>query len=133
VSGTGSTIAKYCAIVGGICLLIAGITGMAAMDTVRSVVEEKLGIHDTNIHTIFIALILIASLGGIAVIVGGFLIGGSLVRTGKLLIALGAGIGLLGLIIAFLISYYNGNPTLRIGSGLGFTGVILSIVARILA
>jgi len=128
----GSTIAKYCAIVGGVLLLIAGITGLAAMETIKNFVENTLHIQSSTVNLIFMVLVFIAALGGIAVIIGGFLIGGSLVRTGKFLIALGAGIGLIGLIIGIAIAYYQGG-TLQIGSGVGFFGVILSIVARILA
>ena len=48
---------------------------------------------------ILTVLVYIASLGGIAVIIGGILIAMSRISTGKFVIGLGAGIGLIGLII----------------------------------
>lgn len=82
---------------------------------------------------IFVILIFIASLGGISVIIGGLLIGSNKVKTGKLIIALGAGLGLIGLIVSIIIGITEGSFTLNSLITLGAIGLILSIVARMMA
>jgi len=89
-----------------------------------------------TVELVLTILFYIASLGGVAVIIGGVLIGLSRIRIGKFVIGLGAGVGFFGLIIMLVEAY-------MIGGVLGFTqiltyvsqsiawiGVIMSIVAR---
>ena len=78
-------------------------------------------------------LIFIASLGGITVITGGLLIGKKKVGTGKFLIALGAGLGIIGLIISIYVGYTEGSLTIGSFFSIGAIGLILSITARIMA
>ena len=59
--------------------------------------------------TIFNVLIFIAALGGISVIIGGLLIL-HLPRTGKLLVMLGAGLGLFGFMLPMSLAWYQGIP-----------------------
>ena len=120
------------AIVAGILLLIAGISGLAMWESIKDFVTAHI-VDNSIIQIVFAILIFIASLGGIAVIIGGLLIGKNKVRTGKLVIALGAGLGLIGLLFSIIIAYIEGN--LAIGSffSIGAIGLILSIVARIIA
>ena len=127
------TTAKYCAIVGGILLLIAGITGAATMQKIKEFVETELDIHDSTVNLIFLILIAIAALGGIAVIIGGIFIGKGLKRTGKILILIGVGVSIIGLIITLLIMLTHASTALQIGSSVGFIGILLSILARLLA
>jgi hypothetical protein len=81
-------------------------------------------------------LLYIASLGGIAVIVGGLLIAVNRIGTGKFVIGLGAGVGLFGLIILFVEAYLAGGVAALteiltlISQSIAWIGVILSIVAR---
>jgi hypothetical protein len=85
---------------------------------------------------VFWILIFIAALGGIAVIIGGILIYKSIVVGGKIIIALGAGIGIIGLIIALIMSVYRGEGSEFISwlttSFLGI-GLILSLISRYVA
>jgi hypothetical protein len=120
------------AIVAGILLLIAGVSGLATWETIKDFVTTHV-IDNAIVQIIFVILIFIASLGGIAVIIGGLLIGKNKVRTGKFVIALGAGLGLIGLIVSLVIAIVEGSFTLSSFLSIGAIGVILSIVARIVA
>jgi hypothetical protein len=129
--GKNSTAMKI-AIFAGILLLISGINGIAAWETIKNFVISTIADHFI-IQVIFAILLFIASLGGISVIAGGLLIGKGKVGTGKFLISLGAGLGLIGLIIAIYIGYTEGNLTIGSFFSIGVIGLILSIVARLLA
>lgn len=120
------------AIVAGILLLIAGVSGLATWETIKDFVTTHV-MDNTVIQIIFAILISIASLGGIAVIAGGLLIGKNKIGTGKLLITLGAGLGLIGLIFSIIVAYSEKNLTLGSFFSIGAIGLILSIVARVIA
>ena len=120
------------AIIAGILLLISGISGLATWETIKDFVTTNI-IDNTFVQIIFTFLIFIASLGGISVIAGGLLIGKNKIGTGKLLISLGAGLGLIGLIFSIIVAYTEGNLTLGSFFSIGAIGLILSIVARAIA
>ena len=120
------------AIVAGLLLLIEGISGFATWTTIKEFVTDNVTDNEIVLY-IFVILIFIASLGGIAVIIGGLLIGTNKVKTGKIIIALGAGLGLIGLIVSIIIGITEGNFTLNSLITLGAIGLILSIIARMLA
>lgn len=90
-------------------------------------------IDNSRVQIVFAFLIFIASLGGIAVIAGGLLIGKNKIGTGKFLITLGAGLGLIGLIFSIAVAYTERNLTLGSFFSIGTIGLILSIIARIIA
>ena len=54
-------------------------------------------------------------------------------KTGKFIIALGAGLGLIGLIVSIIIGLTEGSFTLNSLITIGAIGLILSIVARMMA
>jgi hypothetical protein len=120
------------AIVAGLLLLIEGISGFATWTTIKEFVSDNVTDNEIVMY-IFVILIFIASLGGISVIIGGLLIGKNKVRTGKFIIALGAGLGLIGLIVSIIVGLTEGNLTLNTLISLGAIGLILSIVARMMA
>jgi hypothetical protein len=119
------------AVVAGILLLIAGVNGLATWENIKTFVVENIA-DNYIIQVIFAILIFIASLGGISVIIGGILIGKEKIRTGKFLISLGAGLGLLGLIFTVIVSLYEGSFTMTTFFSIGAVGLILSIVARLM-
>jgi len=124
--------AMIIAIIAGVLLLLAGMSGVAVWETIKDFVIEN--ITDNNIvQYVFTILIFIASLGGIAVIIGGILISKNKIRTGKLFISLGAGLGLIGLIFSIIVAYLEENLTMGSFLSIGTIGLILSIVARIIA
>jgi hypothetical protein len=119
------------AIVAGVLLLVAGLSGLAAWEDIRTYVTDNMGDNEA-IQYVFVVLILIASLGGIAVIVGGLLIGKDKVGLGKFLITLGAGLGLIGFIISLVVGIMAGSLVIGGFLGIGAIGLILSIVARMM-
>jgi len=120
------------AIVAGLLLLLEGISGFATWATIKEFVTDNVTDNEIAIY-IFVILIFIASLGGISVIIGGLLIGKNKVKTGKFIIALGAGLGLIGLIVSIIIGLTEGSFILNSLITLGAIGLILSIVARMMA
>lgn len=123
----------YLAIVAGILLLGIGVTGAATWGTIRNFVVTFLG-DNWAIILLFQVLIIIASLGGVAVICGGILIGVGRTSVGKLLIGLGTGTGLIGLILAIVLpGLQQGGMKLALGTSSGIVGIILSILARMIA
>ena len=65
--------AMYVAIIAGIFLLVAGVSGFATWDTIKDFVTSNI-IDNSIVQIVFAVLIFIASLGGISVIAGGILI-----------------------------------------------------------
>lgn len=91
----------------------------------------------SEVITLLLSILLyIASLGGIAVIIGGLLIAVNRIGTGKFVIGLGAGVGLIGLIIMLVEAYLAGGIAALteiltlISQSIAWIGVILSIIAR---
>jgi hypothetical protein len=86
------------------------------------------------------ALTVIASLGGVAVIVGGIMVLGDRVTSGKLFIGLGAGVGILGIILGLATGLAQGwglvasaLAVFATGQTIGWIGIFLSIFARFAA
>ena len=75
-------------------------------------------------------MIFVAALGGIAVILGGILISKEKIRLGKFSISLGAGMGLLGLIISIIVAISENSLLISGFFSVGGVGLILSIYAR---
>jgi hypothetical protein len=124
--------AMMVAIVGGILLLISGTSGAAAWESVKNFVVDNVTDNE-SVQIVFAILIMIASFGGIVVILGGILIGKDKVLAGKILIALGAGLGLIGLIIALIIATAEKDLTIGGLLSIGGVGVILSVIATVMA
>lgn len=120
------------AIVAGILLLIAGVSGLATWETIKEFVTTHIA-DNIIVQIVFAILIFIASLGGIAVIIGGVLIGKKKVGTGKFIIALGAGLGIIGLLVSIVVAYAEGDFIIGSFFSIGAIGLILSIFARVLA
>ena len=94
----------------------------------------------TNVLYKYFLLILqnIAALGGIAVIIGAILFTTNRVGTGKFVVGLGAGMGIIGLIILIYNMYMAmGFDALlelfnMLSNSMGMLGVVLTIIGRIL-
>lgn len=120
------------AVVGGICLLLAGVTGLATWSAIAQIIRNHIT-TDLTSALVLGALVAIASLGGLAVIAGGLLIGRGSVGTGKALIALGAGVGLIGFILSLVLWVCGRESFIAGGSVAGLLGIVLSIAARKIA
>jgi hypothetical protein len=134
---TRNKIAGTLAIVGGLLILLGGGTGMVGLLLeLQDIVDNLMGGSNETIEKIFMGLIYIAALGGIAVIIGGVLVYKNVVIIGKIIIILGTGIGIIGLIIALVMSIYSQETSELIKwlttSFLGI-GVVLSLISQNLA
>lgn len=120
------------AIVAGTLLLVAGMSGVAAWEAIKTFVTTCI-IDNIAVQIVFAILIFIASLGGISVIIGGLLIGKNKVRTGKFTISLGVGMGLIGLMVSIVVAVVTNSLIIGEFMSVGGIGLILSIVARVVA
>ena len=123
--------AMIIAIFAGILLLISGFSGLATWETIRDFVTTNI-VNNYVVQIIFAILIFIASLGGLSVIIGGLLIGRKKIRTGKLFISFGAGLGLIGLIVSIIVAVMENSYTIGSFFSVGAIGLILSIIARLM-
>lgn len=121
-------------------MLYAGISGSVGIwaDILLFAATYAPAIADIVAY-ILIILVNIASLGGIAVIVGGYMLTTNRFGTGKFVIGIAAGMGLIGLLIMIGEMYlaigvdaffqiYN-----LIANSTGLLGVVLTIVGRTIA
>ena len=120
----------------GILLLLKGIAGPTeAYSWLLNYLNSGI-IPDQTVQSIvtttLLILIFISSLGGIAVIAGGFLVWKNHVSIGKLLISLGAGVGFFWVIFLVFTLASTGGLFSQY-SGIGLTGLILAFIARLLA
>ena len=135
---TNNEQARLIAIIGGILMLLAVITGAATWAALGALIVEVTGSNDMKLP--FQILALIGSLGGLVIILGGLIIHGKYikmkkdkrVKVGKLFITLGAGMGIIGLIIFLVLALFSTDPADSIfgAIGFGFVGLILTIIAR---
>ena len=125
------------ALIGGILLFQVGWVGSIGFIADIAVYAETYFPAASEIIALILTILLyIASLGGIAVIIGGLLIAASRIRLAKFVIGLGAGVGLIGLIFMLVEAYLAGGVAALteiltlISQSIAWIGVILSIVAR---
>jgi hypothetical protein len=127
------------ALVGGILLWIAGATGSVGIaGTITQILASipELAPFVDLLNLIYYILLVLAGLGGITVVGGGWLLTIDRVGTGKFLIGIGAGMGLISLLIQIAQNVY----TLGAGAALDLfmatamttvgAGILLSIAAR---
>jgi hypothetical protein len=132
------SIACALAIVAGVFLVLSGIHGptetyQLIIDQLPNFISDQQVLQVVN--TLMLVLIAISLAGGFAVIGGGILILLNRVGTGKLVISLGLGVGLLWLIVlvAALITTQQVAGVIAEYSSIGWAGIILAIAARIVA
>lgn len=127
------------ALVGGILLWIAGATGSVGIaGTITEILASipELTPFVDVLNLIYYILLLLAGLGGITVIGGGWLMTTNRLGTGKFLIGIGAGMGLVSLIIQIAQNVYTvgAGAALDIFMATAMTttgvGIILSIIGR---
>jgi hypothetical protein len=122
----------------GILLLVSGIRGPTGtyqllQQELPKVTQNQQVLQIANIiATIFIA---IALAGGVSVLAGAILIYKNHIRTAKLLIGLGAGVGIPWLIMLAISLITTGQLAAVIAqhSSIGWIGVILAFAARTIA
>ena len=128
---TNNEKAGVIAMVGGVLMLVAGLTGAAAWENIGELAQDLVG--NDSLNLVFQVLVVLGGLGGLIVILGGLLFRKKdKVKFGKALIAIGAGFGLIGLAIFILLALMGEEmiATLVGVLGIGFAGLVLSIAAR---
>ena len=131
-------IAIALAAIAGILLLTSGISGPTGtyqllQQELPKVTQNQQVLQIVNI--IAAILIAISLAGGVSVLAGAFLIYKNHVRTAKLLIGLGAGVGIPWLIMLAVSLITTGQVAAVVAqhSSLGWIGVILAFAARTVA
>jgi hypothetical protein len=128
-------------IVGGILMILSSLVGsISFFETLFSLIKAEVGEDVAKVISVIIQILgYIAMGGGISVIIGALLVALDHYRLGKFIISLGAGLGLIGLIIAFITGLIQGTivedvegmvSEITHGS-YGFIGIILTIIARL--
>jgi hypothetical protein len=130
------------ALIGGILLWIAGATGSVGIaGTITQIIASipELAPFVDILNLIYYILLILAGLGGITVIGGGALMTTNRVGTGKFLIGIGAGMGLISLIIQIAQNIYTFGAGVALDLFLATAmttvgaGILISIAARRLA
>jgi len=131
-------IAGFLCIVGGALLVVAGTIGMKPLlEEILKYIQPAVDASPI-LATIFRVLIFVAALGGISVIIGGLLTF-YVPRIGRLLVMLGAGLGLLGFMIPMSLAWHQGIPINELFKGyvsptVGYVlGIMLTIIGRLIA
>jgi len=115
-------------IISGIFLILSGTNGVSFLTTFSEFILRYFNIQVIKI--IFTLLIIIASFGGIAVILGGFLIYKKKIRVGRFIIAIGTGAGLVSLLLNFLIVIITKGIPINWFLSFSTLGIIFSVLAR---
>lgn len=128
------------AVIAGILLIVSRTTGgLGFYETVLNYISAQFGgTVAVVISYVLWALSILASLGGIAVIIGGILIYRSRATTGRFVISIGAGMGIIGLLVEIGSAALQGWTSLvglmlAMTQSLSWIGILLSIAASLLA
>ena len=124
------------ALIGGIILIIQGVTGSIGFFAYILLLGVEFAELVPLLNAIVWILTIIALSGGVGAIVGGYLLTTQRIGTGKFIIGIAVGMGLISLIITLIqLVWFSGATAawdfLVISSqSLSFIGVILTILAR---
>ncbi|MHA1377208.1 MAG: hypothetical protein ACTSRG_02390 [Candidatus Helarchaeota archaeon] len=127
-------------IIGGILMILSGTVGsIGFFGTILNYLKTWAPQIAPVLEIVMTIFTVIATGGGVSVILGALICSGDNYGLGKFVIGLGAGMGLFGLIISLITSIYGGTIATDaiailndiIHGSYGFIGVILTIIARI--
>lgn len=125
-------------ILAGMLLIVSGTSGptgiyLLVLQELPRFTQDALIL--TTVSIIALVLILLSSLGGFAVILGGYFIYKDHIGIGRLTIGLGAGIGIpwLLFILFTVMATQEVSAVIAQHSIVGWTGIILSFIARSIA
>ncbi len=115
--------------VAGVLLVISGVTGVATWSNMGDLAREHIADNDI-VEWVFRVLMFLGALGGFLVMAGAFLIGTERIDTGRLLITVGVGTGLIGTIMLFWNWYDEQPEVVTVGFLFGLVGILLSVISR---
>lgn len=124
-----NTQAALLAVIAGVLLLIVGYTGVAGVDHFFELLESWFGPQPALLllSRIFGG---IAALGGVAVLIGAYFLATNSVRTGRILIVLGSGMGLLTLLLFLARNLASEDFSYLLAVLPAILGVVLGIAAQ---
>lgn len=133
-----SIVGGILAVIGGVLILQSGVGTRSFLLTVISVSEQKFGgslpgIAKSLINLVIIALGSLISLGGVLVILGGVLVLLKHRFSGKILVALGGGMGFLGIAISLAYDVFTVGLSAIISHVPYWIGVLIASVGRYLS
>lgn len=126
------------AIVGGVLILQSGVGTRSFLLTVISISEQKFGgslpgVAESLINLVIIALGSLISLGGLLAILGGVLVLLKHRVPGKIFIALGGGMGLVGIAISLAYDIFMEGPSAIVLHVPYWVGVLIASIGRSLS
>jgi len=124
--------AALLAAVAGILLIVSGYTGVRSVDRFFTLLEDLFGNRPFLVVLAYV-FIGIASLGGFAVLFGGYLIWSDRVRLGRVIILIGSGAGFFTLLLFVLVNLRREEFSLLASVLPAILGVAVGIVARFLS
>ncbi len=126
---TGSEKAALLAGIAGLLMLGSGVTGASQWQRTFELIQALIGASPLLRFTQLV-FVVIGSVGGIFVLLGGYAFREDRVRTGKILILFGTGFTVVSLVVFLVLAVQHGEWPFAGGAVLGFLGVVLSVVAR---
>jgi hypothetical protein len=120
------------AVVSGILLILSGYTGARSVNGFFEFLEEVLGPRPFLLVLAYV-FVGIASLGGLTVLIGGYLIWRDRVRLGRILILIGSGAGFFTLLVFLLVNTRREAFSFLASVLPAILGVFLGILARVRA
>ena len=124
--------AALLAVVAGVLLIVSGYTGVRSVDRFFTLLEDLFGNRPFLVVLAYV-FIGIASLGGFAVLFGGYLIWRDRVRLGRVIILIGSGAGFFTLLLFVLVNLRREEFSLLASVLPAILGVAVGIVARFLS
>jgi len=130
-TGKNNIIAFFLALISAVFLFISGTTGVASLMQIERIVSKYADIPYINI--LFGLVFIVASLGGIAVLIGGILILKDKAFLGSILIFLGSGAGLISFFFNLYISIKAHDLSLYSYLSFSSLGLIFAIAAQVVS
>lgn len=124
-----NTQAALLAVISGALLLVVGYTGVASVDRIFALLESWFG-PQPALLTLARVLGAVAALGGVAVLIGAYFLATDRVRTGRILILLGSGAGLLTLLLFLARNLVSEEFSFLLGVLPAVLGVAFGVAAQ---
>ncbi|MEK6851845.1 MAG: hypothetical protein AABY30_04830 [Candidatus Thermoplasmatota archaeon] len=115
--------------VAGLLMLGSGVTGASQWRRTFDLILQMIGPNPLLRFTQLV-FVVIGSVGGVFVLLGGYAFRENRVRTGKLLILFGTGFTVISLMVFLVLAVQHGEWPFAGGAVLGFVGIVLSVIAR---
>jgi hypothetical protein len=121
-------LAFWFAMISAVLLFASGTTGVKSWTAIQGLVTAYVESYTLNL--LFVLILIIASLGGIVVCIGGYLVLRNRVFLGNLLILFGSGAGIVSLVINLIVSIFAFEFSFNTYTSLSSLGVLFALMAR---